>query len=228
MKFAGHRARAWPSQQRFAVEIGLHADVRCINCSFPIRNVTRYEITDQGYKCKNRSHCDRRAKLSTPPKNDPLTNLKRIVRYTAELTKAKLIRTQRARRKGRKNRFQSSLPNTIEFLCTVKGRRDPKVINPNDEFAHDLMPLPRPVMRLSQISAGAKVLFATLSSHYNERNGHCFPSQKALGRELGVSPKQVRRYLGELTSLQLVAVTPTKRHRSRSYVFLKSPLLGQS
>jgi hypothetical protein len=57
--------------------------------------------------------------------------------------------------------------------------------------------LPEPLSRSRIVSAGAKLCYAALT-RYAGQDGRCFPRQQLLAAELGVTERQVRRYLREL------------------------------
>jgi hypothetical protein len=69
------------------------------------------------------------------------------------------------------------------------------------------------------VSAGAKLCYAALT-RYAGQDGRCFPRQKLLAAELGVSERQVRRYLRELEQAGLLRTTRRGLNDPNSYTFL--------
>jgi len=74
----------------------------------------------------------------------------------------------------------------------------------------------------SEVSLGAKVIYATLCLYGAER-GFCYPSQKRLAGLVGMSVRQVKRYIKELTSLSLVRPVKVSSRRYHGYEFLIHP-----
>jgi len=84
--------------------------------------------------------------------------------------------------------------------------------------------IPNALLRWSGVSPGAKLCYARLAQ-YAGKNGAAFPSQEELARELGVSERQVIRYLAELENKNLLRIHhPTGQdrlfHRHNNYEFL--------
>jgi hypothetical protein len=57
-------------------------------------------------------------------------------------------------------------------------------------------------------------------SQYAGKDGHAYPSQRALAAELGVSPRQVRKYVTELLQFKLVATRQYGLAQTNAYLFL--------
>ena len=78
--------------------------------------------------------------------------------------------------------------------------------------------IPFCIVQCEDLSTGAKICFGRLLYHAG-KDGHCFVSQRELGKELAVSPRQVRRYLDELVNLKLLKTESTE-DRYFKYYFL--------
>lgn len=62
---------------------------------------------------------------------------------------------------------------------------------------------PFSVLRLPDLSLGAKVLYGRLSA-FAGRDGACYPSREKLAAELGISVATIKRHLAELTQAKLI------------------------
>lgn len=88
--------------------------------------------------------------------------------------------------------------------------------------------VPNALMRWNGVSPGAKLAYARLAQFAGE-DGECFPSQETLASELGVSVVQVKRYVKELVTANLLRVErPQGRdrlaHKNNRYTFIWHPI----
>lgn len=74
----------------------------------------------------------------------------------------------------------------------------------------------------AEISQGAKLAYARLAQYAGER-GKCFPKQRTLATELGVSERTVRDYLRELVEFALIESEQRGLKKSNLYFFLDHP-----
>ena len=79
--------------------------------------------------------------------------------------------------------------------------------------------IPNWLLQRSDISPGAKLLFARLAQFAGE-DGRAWPSQEALGKEIGVSDRQVRTYLHELLLAQIIEGERRGLTQTNRYYFL--------
>ncbi len=79
--------------------------------------------------------------------------------------------------------------------------------------------IPDPVMATSALSAGAKLAYGVLCRFAGE-NGNCFPSERLIGKRIGVSDRQVRNYVAELIANQYIESERGNRRKSNRYYFL--------
>jgi hypothetical protein len=77
-------------------------------------------------------------------------------------------------------------------------------------------------MERPEISPGAKLCFARLAQ-YAGADGDCRPGMTTLGRELGVSIAQARRYVGELEKAGLIVRKIGGGRFANRYAFLRHP-----
>jgi DNA-binding transcriptional MocR family regulator len=94
----------------------------------------------------------------------------------------------------------------------------------------------REFLRDPAISVGARLLLAILGTYANNDN-QCYPSRELLAEDMGVSEKQVARYLKELVHHQAIKRTPRAGPNKRSTLTTLLPykrkskyekILGQS
>jgi DNA-binding MarR family transcriptional regulator len=137
--------------------------------------------------------------------------VRQVQRYLSQLVKADFIRVQRYP--------GTSKPNTYECL---NNKREP--VSPWKKF-DGYLPIPQELMRITSVSAGAKLLFGALALH-SGKDGRCFPFQRTLARKLGVSIRQTQRYIRELTRARLIRSIRQPQTRSKWYEFLRHPELG--
>lgn len=78
--------------------------------------------------------------------------------------------------------------------------------------------IPDPVIA-SSLSAGAKLTYGVLS-RFAGRDGACFPSERTIGKRLGVSDRQARNYLSELVKRGYIERARRNRRLSNNYYFL--------
>ena len=79
--------------------------------------------------------------------------------------------------------------------------------------------IPEALVRCVVVSPGAKIAYGRLVRYAGE-DGACHPRQETLAREIGVSDRQVRSYLQELTGHQFLKVIRKGLRAPNEYVFL--------
>jgi len=87
--------------------------------------------------------------------------------------------------------------------------------------------IPEALVRYAFVSPGAKLCYGRLIRYAGEK-GKCFPSQEALARELGVSVRNVRRYIQELRSKGFIRTVRQGLQSSNEYEFLWHPIFDGS
>lgn len=79
--------------------------------------------------------------------------------------------------------------------------------------------IPNWLMRRSEISFGAKVLFARLAQYKGE-SGQCYPSQETLAAELGTTDRNIRNIMQELVDYYLIRKIQRGMNQSNMYEFI--------
>jgi hypothetical protein len=81
-------------------------------------------------------------------------------------------------------------------------------------------------MERTEVSPGAKLCWARLAQ-YAGRDGVAFPEQETLAEAMGVSSRQVKRYVAELVDAKLIRTDQTRGfNRQNHYYFLKHPWMS--
>lgn len=88
--------------------------------------------------------------------------------------------------------------------------------------------IPEAICRIpdSELSQGAKVTYGRLARYAGEQ-GYAFPKQDTLGKEIGCSMRQARRYLSELCDFGLLESARRGKKRSNVYFFLWHKIFDQ-
>lgn len=76
--------------------------------------------------------------------------------------------------------------------------------------------MPHAVLFDNALSAGARLLYAGLQTYW-WKSGECFASHATLGRDFGVSERQIQRYLGELMKAGHIVERRYGRGQSKVY-----------
>lgn len=92
-----------------------------------------------------------------------------------------------------------------------------KTINPYRMFTGAMVP--EWLMERTEISPGAKLAYARLARYCGQR-GVAYPRLEKLGKDLGVSKDQARRYVHELQGAGLIEISAAGFHRANRYRFL--------
>ena len=79
--------------------------------------------------------------------------------------------------------------------------------------------VPEALVRCKDLSPGAKLAYGRLV-RYAGQDGACHPRQETLAVELGVSGRQVRTYLGELSRHRFLRAVRKGLHAPNDYIFL--------
>lgn len=87
--------------------------------------------------------------------------------------------------------------------------------------------IPNWLQRRSEVSHGAKLAYARLAQ-YAGKDGNCFPKQKTLGAELGVSERTTNEYIRALVKLRLIEMERLGLGRSNRYFFLDHPWMHET
>ena len=89
--------------------------------------------------------------------------------------------------------------------------------NPYKEFVGAW--IPNWLLRRPEICANAKLVYARLAQ-YSGRDGACFPLQRTIASETGLSYNQVRRSIQQLKRKRLIEIVHHGLTKPNSYHFL--------
>ena len=76
--------------------------------------------------------------------------------------------------------------------------------------------VPNFILRNSQISVGAKVVYSMFLS-YAWHNNHCFPGQERLASDMGMSVSRTNEFIKELEAANLIAITRRGQGKTNLY-----------
>lgn len=91
-------------------------------------------------------------------------------------------------------------------------------VNPARKYEGILVPQWLLKRSASEICHGTKLCYAQLLSH--GRSGQCFPRLKILADELGVTCRQIQRYLKKLIDLKLIEIQENVGHSNNYHILL--------
>ena len=86
---------------------------------------------------------------------------------------------------------------------TLRERLD-RIIIENELLRAGFAALPYLVLRDVRLSVGARLAYAVLLM-YAWQEGSCFPGQERMAKDMGLSARHLRRFLGELRDLGYVS-----------------------
>jgi DNA-binding MarR family transcriptional regulator len=87
--------------------------------------------------------------------------------------------------------------------------------------------VPNAVLKSSEISSGAKLVYALLLS-YAWHNDYCFPGQERLACDIGISRQSVNTHVKELERKRFIRIKRLGQGRANLYeVNLKAKVLGK-
>jgi len=92
----------------------------------------------------------------------------------------------------------------MENIGSLVRERLQQVIIENEMLRAGFAALPYLVLRDVRLSMGARLAYAVLLS-YAWQEGSCFPGQDRMAADLGVSPRNLRRFLSELRELGYIS-----------------------
>jgi len=92
-----------------------------------------------------------------------------------------------------------------------------KYINPYKQFHGSFVP--EWLMEREEISPGAKLCYARLA-RFAGKDGHCFPKRDKIAKGIGVSDRQVGRYISELCNYNLIEYKKMGLGKPNEYRFL--------
>jgi hypothetical protein len=108
----------------------------------------------------------------------------------------------------------------MEQLSThlLQSRVD-RVVIQSEMLRAGFAAMPYLVMRDKALSIGARMTYAFLLM-YAWQEGSCFAGQKKLAEEMGVSERQMQRYIYELRDTNYIAVERKDKRWNNTYIIL--------
>jgi hypothetical protein len=103
------------------------------------------------------------------------------------------------------------------------GKLPPRRINPWRMFVGSM--IPNWLQSRTEINQGAKLAYARLAQYAGE-DGKCFPKQKTLAAELGVSERTANEYVRTLVKSGLIETRRPGLGQPNRYFFLEHPWMG--
>lgn len=106
-------------------------------------------------------------------------------------------------------------------------QRVEQIVVENEMLRAGFSALPYAVLRDSHLSPGARVAYAVLLM-YAWQEGSCFPGQKRMAADMGVSERHLRRFLRELGDRGYISIKRQGLNRPNIYYILdvKTKLKG--
>lgn len=93
-----------------------------------------------------------------------------------------------------------------------------RFINPYRLFVGSF--IPNWLLTRREISPGAKLTYGRLAQHADKKTGVAWPRRDTLAQELGISARQIDRYLNSLRGTGLITIRRTGFKKSNRYHFL--------
>jgi AraC-like DNA-binding protein len=107
----------------------------------------------------------------------------------------------------------------MQQIGALVKKRVERIIVENALLRAGFAAFPYLVMKDKALSLGARMTYAFLLM-YAWQEGSCFPGQVKLAGEMGVSERQLRRYLYELSENAYVRIERTDKRFNNTYTIL--------
>jgi hypothetical protein len=101
----------------------------------------------------------------------------------------------------------------------IARKRVDRIIIENEMMRSGFAALPYLVMRDKSLSIGARLTYAFLLM-YAWQEGSCFTSQARMGKTIGVSSRQLQRYLYELQEMDYIRIERRDKRFNNTYIIL--------
>jgi AraC-like DNA-binding protein len=108
----------------------------------------------------------------------------------------------------------------VRTIAELARERVERVIIQNEMLRAGFAAFPYQVMRDRGLSGGARLAYAFLLM-YAWQEGSCFASQQTMAREMGVSERQLQRYLYELRDQAYIQIERRDRRFNNTYIILE-------
>lgn len=105
----------------------------------------------------------------------------------------------------------------MQSLGALIQRRVERIIIENEMMRAGFAALPYIVLRDAQLSIGARLTYAVLLS-YAWQNESTFVGQTKMAKDMGISERQLQRYLYELRDHQYIEISREDKRFNNTYI----------
>jgi hypothetical protein len=107
----------------------------------------------------------------------------------------------------------------MERIGVIVKKRVERIIVENELLRAGFAAFPYSVMRDKNLSTGARLTYAFLLM-YAWQEGSCFTKQESMAETMGISSRQLQRYLYELRETEYIRITRKDRRFNNTYILL--------
>ena len=107
----------------------------------------------------------------------------------------------------------------MQKVGSLARKRVEHIIVENEMMRAGFAALPYLVMRDKKLSMGARLTYAFLLM-YAWQEGSCFAGQKKMAEDMGISERQLQRYLYELRDTSYIRVDRQDKRYNNTYIIL--------
>ena len=107
----------------------------------------------------------------------------------------------------------------MERIGEIAKKRVERIIVENELLRAGFAAFPYLVMRDKKLSIGARLTYAFLLM-YAWQEGSCFTKQESMAEVMGVSSRQLQRYLYELRETGYIQISREDRRFNNTYILL--------
>lgn len=105
----------------------------------------------------------------------------------------------------------------MEKLSNLVQKRVERIIVENEMLRAGFAALPYVVLRDTKLSVGARLSYAVLLSYAWQADA-TFVGQEKMAQDMGVSERQVQRYLYELRDTNYIEISRTDKRFNNTYI----------
>lgn len=107
----------------------------------------------------------------------------------------------------------------MERIGDIVQKRVERIIVENEMLRAGFAAFPYLLMRDRNLSIGARLTYAFLLM-YAWQEGSCFTKQASIAETMGVSSRQLQRYLYELREAKYISITRQDKRFNNTYILL--------
>jgi len=111
------------------------------------------------------------------------------------------------------------MPGDMERIGDIVQKRVERIIVENEMLRAGFAAFPYLLMRDRNLSIGARLTYAFLLM-YAWQEGSCFTKQASIAETMGVSSRQLQRYLYELREAKYISITRQDKRFNNTYILL--------